>query len=794
MTRSAASETQTLRHFLRGFWYRWEQMSIVRKVTGLSLLLSLTVVSVASVALTLRATEAIRQQSAMVVRGDMRVVASLIDEQLGLLSRGTQVMARPDIIGSIFLESDDLDTTDKQKRQELLNRLVAIFDQQMMPVEGLREVKFISMENGGREMFRATWSEAEFKLIPKVATQLVTADVEFAMRALRPGAENVLFEPVQVAPLAVAEEENARPIARRDIRSALATIRIISPVRDSNNRLRGALIVTIDLSGFLRRMSDVVGADNALLFMSTKQQSNSAAVAIEPGSVKITTRLSSEQLLEKYPPNTHLHEQLEVGAAGGKPVVSVRLMHDMAVLESEILRFLALAALVLCMSFMFSLMFTRVTVRPLHRLFAAAQEITQGKRSSVDLSTLGIPSDFADLMIEIAKLRQDFEHTDSASRDLARRLAFATQIATEVGKFGIWEWRAGDGADPLGQETWNSVLAPVLENVSDGDTQGYLIQAIHPDDRGAFVDLWRKSDPGKKVQEARIRLRMPDGAYREHTISARVVREQEHGTASVVICALVDIEEFRRVEKMKSEFVSTVSHEMRTPLTSVLGALRIITAAGIIGDNPRLEQLIAMATKNGQSLLQLINDLLDISRIEAGLFEIFPAECDLVEIVSESIANIRTYLPEKKLDFRLEGDDGPQMLRCDKARIAQVMRNLLSNAAKFSPVRGIVTVRVSAATKIGQGLRVTVLDQGPGIPMMDRERIFERFSQVDSSDRRSYGGTGLGLAISRQIVEAHSGAIWVGTMTPGAEFILELPAGAATGVSSICDEGPVAGA
>lgn len=765
-------------HWFKSLWRGWGRLSIVAKVTVLSLSLSLIAVLLASGAITLRATTAIREQSREVVRSDIRVVLSLVDEQIGLLSRGTLAMARTDIVGTIFLESDVIAANESEKHARLLNRLAQIFDQQMMPLEGLRQIKFISIENGGREMFRATWSDAAQKLIPKISTQLVSEDIAFAVRALRKDAPPVLAEPIHVAPM-IDLQFPLKTTAEDGAQGGLASIRLASAVRDSKGKLRGALIVTIDLSEFLRRLSNVIGRENALLLTPGAGWPSPTEVEIKHDRIQITTQLSTEQLDKTYPPAAYLREQATVGLPGGKPVLVATLMHDMSKLNAEIWRFLALAALVLCMSFMLSLIFARVTVRPLHRLFLAAQEITKGKRSSINLSSLGIPSDFADLMAEIGKLRQDYEHTDSTSRDLARRLAFSTQIATEVGKFGIWEWRASDAAYPLGQETWNSVLAPVLENVSDGDTQGYLIQVIHPEDRGIFVDLWRKADPDNNAQEARIRLRMPDGTYREHTISARVVREQEHSTASVVICALVDIEEFRRVEKMKSEFVSTVSHEMRTPLTSVLGALRIITAAGIIGDNPRLEQLIAMATKNGQSLLQLINDLLDISRIEAGLFEIFPAECDLVEILSESIAEIRTYLPEKKLDFRFDADGGPQLLNCDKARIAQVMRNLLSNAAKFSPVRGVITICVGPSSKIDPGLRVTVSDQGPGIPLLDRERIFERFSQVDSSDRRSYGGTGLGLAITRQIVEAHHGSIWVGAATPGAEFILELPKNAA---------------
>jgi DNA-binding response OmpR family regulator len=196
------------------------------------------------------------------------------------------------------------------------------------------------------------------------------------------------------------------------------------------------------------------------------------------------------------------------------------------------------------------------------------------------------------------------------------------------------------------------------------------------------------------------------------------------------------------VDRMKTEFISMVSHELRTPLTSIRGAMGLLEA-GVVGalPPPALE-LVRIARTNADRLIRLVNDILDLEKLEAGRVELVLAALDPAELVAGALD-------------------------------AQVLINLLGNAIKFSPDGGEVTLRVAPA---GPGdLRVSVEDHGPGIPAGQMDRLFTRFGQLDASDRRGQGGTGLGLAISRSIVEQHGGRIGVvsepGTRT---EFWFEL--------------------
>lgn len=239
-----------------------------------------------------------------------------------------------------------------------------------------------------------------------------------------------------------------------------------------------------------------------------------------------------------------------------------------------------------------------------------------------------------------------------------------------------------------------------------------------------------------------------------------------------VVAVVRDITERRRVEQMKAEFVSTVSHELRTPLTSIAGSLGLL-AGGAAGALPeKAGRLIGIAQANSQRLVRLINDILDVEKLEAGKFELDLRPLDLREIAARSIEGARGYADELGVALTLtEGDDAP--VRGDADRLVQVVTNLLSNAAKFSPRGGAVTVNVYPEARIA---RLSVVDQGPGIPEAFRSRIFSKFAQADSSDTRSKGGTGLGLAIAREIAERHGGRLWFeSTEGEGATFHLDLP-------------------
>lgn len=236
----------------------------------------------------------------------------------------------------------------------------------------------------------------------------------------------------------------------------------------------------------------------------------------------------------------------------------------------------------------------------------------------------------------------------------------------------------------------------------------------------------------------------------------------------------VEHEKTKAALVVKSQFVSVVSHELRTPLTSIKGSLDLINSGRIGGVDPQVQTLLDMAGKNSRRLEQLVNDLLDLQKIEAGEMRFERGRVDLRRLVEDAIAS--HYGLAEKFGVKLKA--GPKPPRPvyvigDESRLMQVMSNMISNAAKFSPEGGTVTIGCEAKDETA---RLYVADKGSGIPEGAQERVFGRFTQLDSSDQRKIGGTGLGLNISREIVEALDGHIdYESTLGEGSTFFVDLP-------------------
>lgn len=335
---------------------------------------------------------------------------------------------------------------------------------------------------------------------------------------------------------------------------------------------------------------------------------------------------------------------------------------------------------------------------------------------------------------------------------------------------------AGDGIFGFDADLRFTFINPAASAMLGYPAQALLgqrLHAIHP----ALADgadpeecpLCVRAGSGQDSQGIET-LRHGDG----HTFPAEYVctllAPQPRSGAVVVF---KDVTERERLQRMKQEFVSTVSHELRTPITSVLGSLRLVLG-GTAGEiPPDMHELLTIALNNGERLVRIVNDILDIERFESGQMALTLAPVQALQVLKSSLEAMRPLAQQARVSLELDPVPPEYWVRADADRLVQVVTNFISNAVKFSPQGG--TVRVSAR-QAGPSVRVLVADQGPGIPAEFRSRVFQKFAQADSERRSAKGGTGLGLSICKAILEQHGGQIgFESAPGHGATFYFDLP-------------------
>jgi PAS domain S-box-containing protein len=232
-----------------------------------------------------------------------------------------------------------------------------------------------------------------------------------------------------------------------------------------------------------------------------------------------------------------------------------------------------------------------------------------------------------------------------------------------------------------------------------------------------------------------------------------------------------DISERKEVERMKDEFVSVVSHELRTPLTALRGSLGLL-ASGRFDDTPEKRgRMFELATSNTDRLIRLVNDILDVERINSGTATFERKQANVAGLIEGAVDVVRAMAERSAVS--IEWNAPSLNIWADPDRITQTLTNLIDNAVKFSPSDSIVTVTARQDARMAQ---FEIRDHGRGIPKDKRDLVFKRFQQVDTSDAREKGGSGLGLAIARSIVEQHDGTIWIAdTDGVGTTFCFTIP-------------------
>jgi PAS domain S-box-containing protein len=377
------------------------------------------------------------------------------------------------------------------------------------------------------------------------------------------------------------------------------------------------------------------------------------------------------------------------------------------------------------------------------------------------------------------KLTEDYSVLNQRlERQLGQLEEARRQVETSGRKLALFAERAPIAVlelDPQGLVTQLNPEAEILFGFTAAELTGaqardrLVLQELHTEFDRQWADLIASREP---ITGLRIRTPRRDGVHIvcEWTVTPLVNPE---GTVIAVIAQGQDVTQQLEAERMKKEFTSTLSHELRTPLTSIIGSLQLINS-GVLGDmTHEVAELTAVAERNGQRLLDLINDILDIEKIESGKLTLVTEVFRLGELVREALVLNKAFAERFRVRFEIQGSPPAGLVHADRKRLLQIMTNLLSNAAKFSPEDGTVEITLD---ETALSLRVGVHDRGPGIPDAFRSRIFGRFAQADSTLTRQKGGTGLGLAISKRLVEMMQGRIGFDSRDGGGTtFWFELP-------------------
>ena len=302
---------------------------------------------------------------------------------------------------------------------------------------------------------------------------------------------------------------------------------------------------------------------------------------------------------------------------------------------------------------------------------------------------------------------------------------------------------------------------PLREALLRADVRALLAVPLLREERiiGAF--MVRRRQPGS-FDQAVIELMQSFASQSALAIqNARLFQEIEEKSRQLEVAS-----------QHKSQFLANMSHELRTPLNAVLGYAELMQD-GLYGElAPETKEVLVRIQANGNHLLGLINDVLDLSKIEAGQLALSIDDYSVANVVQTVVSATESLAAAKNLPLKVEISDDLPIGQGDERRITQVLLNLVGNAIKFTDAG---EVRI-AVTKVNGVFAVAIADTGPGIPDAEQGRIFQEFHQVDSSVTKKKGGTGLGLAIAKRIVELHGGRLWVEfELGKGSTFHLELP-------------------
>jgi PAS domain S-box-containing protein len=666
----------------------------------------------------------------------------------------------PPIDGMIRAQANGgVDPYDGSLYETWRERLEAIFTSHLQVQSEYTQLRLIGLADQGREIVRVDRMNGEIRVVPRSALQRKSDEFYFqAALSTRPSS-------TYTSPITVNREQGA------PAPDQVPTVRTVLPVARPDGQLYGMLVINADIRIVL---------ENALAAATPTydvyiSDSYNNYIHYSPSDGVMQSQFSFEEGFD--PPEILSLDGDDFFDAEGFTYASYRFQTGQ---DGQGIDFRVLIG------------------EPTHELMSGAYAI---RKQSIFLAvSLVVLTAIGSLLFVTSLIRPLGQLTDAVRSYGQNRTPMDLDVSEndEIGELGRAFY------DMIRALEENELTANTFENIIDGlilITPDGAIQAMNP--AASFMFGYAENElVGQDVS-----VLLPDGARLErdgafkqipcfidhHLVGEtfEAVAKQKNSTSLHVELTLSevqkpdtllfsllmrDISARKQMEVMKDEFVSTVNHELRTPLTSMLGSLSLLKKRleTKLNDDDKASMLLNMAQRSCDRLTLLVNDILDIEKIAAGKLEyrmqIIPCD-DLVQDVVESH---RMLGEEHVVSFELDlnADDPP--VRLDVSRFNQALVNLMSNAAKYSPNGEVVTV--STQNMAGQSIRISVSDNGPGIPEDFQSRLFDRFSQADSSTSRRVGGNGLGLNITKTLIEAFDGEVsFDTTVGVGTVFHITLP-------------------
>jgi PAS domain S-box-containing protein len=442
----------------------------------------------------------------------------------------------------------------------------------------------------------------------------------------------------------------------------------------------------------------------------------------------------------------------------------------------------AIAAALLGASLLLARAIGRGIAAPIQALVQPALAIGRGESATVADSTLHEASALSRALLEAQALLHEREASVRASQ---QRL----QIALDAAAIGDWDINLGTGA--IRHSLQHDRCYGYTEAAADWSAERFF-ECIHPDDRERVRRHVAQTTRERTPWQDEFRVVWPDGSV--HWLTSRGTFLSKPGEPGFIVGVVIDTTERKQAEelrlhsvqleaenrqiqeanRLKSEFLANMSHELRTPLNAVIGFAEILRVdEHKLPPDKRVEYLGHIAN-SGRHLLRLINDVLDLSKVESGKFDLVPEPLQLDALVREVGAVLQTEAARRRVKMTVDIDAAVNELVLDPARLKQMLYNLLSNAIKFSHDGGAVALR--ARPDGAQRVRIEVEDHGIGIAAADLPKLFHQFQQVHSGPAKPHQGTGLGLALTRHLAELHGGRVGVhSTPGQGSVFHIVLP-------------------